>query len=392
MPASTQDSLTQLDGRRGWTVTAAAALSMFVVFGTGYSFGAFFDEMAEEFGASSSSTALIFSITISLSFLAGSVTGRIADRVGPRPVLLVGAGSLLAGLLLTSRVGSLWLGYLTYGAGVGIAIACGYVPAVAAVGGWFEKRRATALGVAVAGIGLGTLVGSPVAAALIKATSWRTTYTIFGIVGAALLVLAALIVERGPAAAAAAKPLPISELLQNSTFRVLYGSSVCITFGLFVPFVFLNSYATERGTGSVAAAILVGLIGGSSIVGRIGLATLADRLDLRRLYQGSIATMAASHIVWLLAGSRYPMLAVYAIVLGFGYGGFIALSPAVTAERFGLDTLGGVLGTLYTSAAIGSLAGPPIAGVITDEWGAEPAIAFALGLSLVGTAIIFRLE
>ena len=72
---------------------------------------------------------------------------------------------MAAGLLLTSRVDSLGVGYVTYGAGVGIAAACGYVPMVAMVGGWFVHHRAVAVGVAVAGIGVGTMVMSPLSAA-----------------------------------------------------------------------------------------------------------------------------------------------------------------------------------------------------------------------------------
>ena len=58
---------------------------------------------------------------------------------------------MFTGLMLTSRVDSLGVGYVTYGAGVGIAAACGYVPMVATVGGWFVQQRALAVGLAVAG-------------------------------------------------------------------------------------------------------------------------------------------------------------------------------------------------------------------------------------------------
>ena len=75
--------------------------------------------------------------------------------------MIAGAVTLCAGLLATSRVASIWVGYVTYGVGVGIAVACVYVPMVAAVGGWFTRRRTTALGIAVAGIGVGTLVLAP---------------------------------------------------------------------------------------------------------------------------------------------------------------------------------------------------------------------------------------
>lgn len=381
-----------LDSPRGWLVVAAAATAMFTVFGVAYSFGAFFDSMADDFGTGSGATALVFSVTISLSFALAPITGRYADRLGPRPVLLVGAASLAAGLLLTTVVPNIVLGYATYGIGVGLAVACGYVPMVSTVGGWFERQRAAALGVAVAGIGLGTLFGSPLAAALIDATSWRTTFVVFAVVGAALLVLASLVAQPGPAASSGARLRPIGELLRIRTFTLLYGASLLMTFGLFVPFVFVASYAEHRGASEVAAAALVGLIGGASIVGRLGLGTLAVRVGATRLFRLSCLVMALSHLLWLVAGDSYGLLVAYTIVLGFGYGGFIAISPAVVAERFGLEGMGGVLGTLYTSAAAGSLLGPPLAGLLFDHLGDTTAIAAALAVSLAGWSVLLPLE
>jgi predicted MFS family arabinose efflux permease len=379
-----------VDSRRGWLVVAGAAASTFVVFGVAYSFGAFFDSMADEFGTGSGATALVFSVTISLSFLLALFTGRAADRYGPRPVLLVGTVSLAAGLLLTTVAPNIVVGYVTYGVGVGLAVACGYVPMVATVGAWFVERRAAALGVAVAGIGLGTLVGSPAAAALIDATSWRTTFVVFAIVGTVILLLASTVAEPGPAGVSAAKPRSLVELLRIRDFAVLYGSALLVTFGLFVPFVFIATYAEDRGVGEVAAAALVGLIGGASILGRLGLGALAVRVGVIRLYRASFLVVACSHFIWLVAGSSQVLLVLYAVVLGLGYGGFIAISPAVVAERFGLAGIGGVLGTLYTSAAIGSLGGPPLAGVLIDQVGYGAAITFAGVVSLGGFFLLLQ--
>ena len=378
----------QLDSRRSWLVVAAAAASMLSVFGVAYSFGAFFSSMADEFDASSGATALVFSLTVSLSFVLGLFTGRLADRHGPRPVLLVGAASLVLGLVATSRVGSLTIGYLTYAPFVGTAIACGYVPMVAMVGGWFERLRTAALGVAVAGIGAGTLIGSPLAAALIERHGWRTTYLLLAAGGGTLMLLAALVARPGPAAVAAARPRPLLELLRLAEFRTLYLATALTTFGLFVPFVFIARYAEDRGVSEVAAATLVGIIGGVSVIGRLGLGALAGRVGTLRLFLASFALMAVSHLLWLVAGGSFPLLALYAASLGFGYGGFIALSPAVVAEVFGLEGLGGVIGTLYTAAAVGSLAGPPIAGVLFDSIGATAAIVFALIMSTSAALVL----
>ena len=85
----------QFDSTRSWIVVASAFLSMFTVFGVAYSFGEFFGPMADEFDTSRSATALFFAITTFAYFGAGIATGQIADRVGPRPVVVFGAAAMV---------------------------------------------------------------------------------------------------------------------------------------------------------------------------------------------------------------------------------------------------------------------------------------------------------
>jgi MFS family permease len=374
-----------LDAGPGWVTVGAAFVSMGVVFGVAYSFGAFFTPMAAEFGAGSGATSAVFSITACCWFLLGSVSGRAADRFGPRPVLLVGAVALAAGLVGTAAVQELWIGYLTYGLGVGVAVACGYVPMVAAVGAWFVRRRAIALAVAVAGIGVGTLAGAPLAAALIDAVGWRRTFVVFGVAGAGLLVGCALVARRPPEATGAA-PLPVRDLVRTGAFRSLYASTLLASLALFVPFVFLPTFAESVGASAVAGAALVGVIGVASVLGRLAIGGLADRLGRIRTYRACYALLAASFPIWLVADS-YGALLVFTTVLGIGYGGWIALQPAVIAEIFGLRGLGGLVGLVYTAGGIGALFGPPLAGLLVDTtggygWAVSTAGVFALAAFL----------
>ena len=85
------------------------------------------------------------------------------------------------------------------------------------------------------------------------------------------------------------------------------------------------------------------------------------------------------------------MLAVFAAVMGIGYGGFVALSPAVAALLFGTTGLGAILGALYTAAGIGGLIGPPIAGEVIDRASYHVAIVLALVLSSLATVVLFAL-
>jgi MFS family permease len=137
------------DSKRGWRVVAAGFIATFVLFGIVYSFGAFFHPMAAEFKANREATSAIFSITAFLYFLLGPLTGHLSDRLGPRLILILDAVAMAAGLIATAFISNLMMAYMTYGLGVGIGVACCYVPMVAAISEWFLKRRNTALGIAV---------------------------------------------------------------------------------------------------------------------------------------------------------------------------------------------------------------------------------------------------
>ena len=63
---------------------------------------------------------------------------------------------------------------------MGTSVACVYVPVVASVGEWFKVHRDIALGIAISGIGCGTLVAAPLAATLTERYGWRTAFEIFG--------------------------------------------------------------------------------------------------------------------------------------------------------------------------------------------------------------------
>lgn len=378
----------QIDSRRAWLVVVAAFFSSGVTLGTAYSFGAFFESMSEEFNAAKGATAVIFGITTCIFMSLSILTGRLVDRAGPRVVLTIGAVGMFVGLMATSRVESLTMGYVTYGLGVGIAAACGYVPMVAVVGGWFSEKRAVAVGLAVAGIGVGTLVMSPLAAALIDRWGWRDTYVIFAIGGAAILLACIPFTDRPPGDGTP-QPARFGDAIHSPVFRRLQLSAFLLGLALFVPFVFVGQYAKERGIGSVAAAVLVGVLGGSSVLSRVGFGALVQRFGSFRLYRYCLMIHSVSFAIWLIAGSSYLALIVFVIVLGVGYGGFVALGPIVIADRMGVAGLGSILGLLYTGPGVGAMIGTPIAGWLIDHtdtyrW----SILICLGWTVVAVAVL----
>jgi len=390
-PADPIPPLDQFDSPRAWWMVASAFVAMFAAYGVSYSFGAFFKPMAAEFGADRSATSAMFSLTVRVWALRGTVTGHLSDRFGPRIVVAGGALIMGLGLALTSMIDRLWIGYFTYGLGVGVGVACAYVPMVAVVGGWFLRRRNTALGIAVAGIGFGTVCGAPIAAALIAPLGWRATYVVFAMATTAILLGCAFVAERPPVRVTPSR-IRFADAIRTPAFGFMYGSSVLISTALFIPFVYLPSFAHDHGVSEFLSAALVGIIGGASVAGRMGLGALADRAGVVRLYQASFLVLALSYSIWMVASS-YSTMVVFALVMGAGYGGYVALSPAVIAHLFGPHRMGTVLGALYTSGGFGAMVGPPLVGMIIDRTGSyRIAIAAAFTIAMIAYALLIPLS
>jgi MFS family permease len=146
---------------------------MFATFGVAYSFSVFFTSLQQTFGASRGEISLIFSIAVPLYYLVGAISGPIADRFGSRLTCLFGVAIGGAGLIFAAQADALWQVYLGFGIGMGLGIGFSFVPSLAAVQRWFVRRRGLASGIAVSGIGLGTLVVPPIATELIYLLGWR---------------------------------------------------------------------------------------------------------------------------------------------------------------------------------------------------------------------------
>lgn len=373
-----------LDSPRAWTIAAAGALASGTAFGTAYTFGAFFDAMADDLDASRGSTALMFGVTLFLFFGLGIVSGPLADRFGPRRLMLLGAVLLSTGLALTSRVDSVVQGYATYGLGVGLGGGLVVTPMYVVAGGWFQRRRALAMGVVATGNGIGTLVLVPLAERMIDDNGWRDAYLTLAVIDLVLLTLAACVVLAPPSMPPPPAIARMKEVAATTAFRRLFLTGLLFSVSLFIAFGFIVDFATDEGISASRASLLVGITGASSVVGRLALSGLSARLPATRLLQGCLAAQPVAFALWLIAGGTYPLLVCFALLLGVAYGGFVALGPEVSAVLFGVIGLGSVMGLQFLGAGLGGLLGPPLAGWLADSSNGRTApIVLALTVSVV---------
>ena len=381
----------EIDGGRGWIVAFAGCAINTWTFGVFYAFATALEQMVDEFNASLSGIAAFFSVTTFLFFAVGMLAGPLADRFGARRLVAVGAFLMGGGLWLTAQVESLLAGIVIYGLGVGLGIGSYLVPLSVATGAWFEKHRTLALGINTVGIGLGTLILVPFAEWLIRTAGWRSAFELMGIGSAIVYAVVALLSFRPPTPPASVS-VSISaarRAVRKSEFWRLYAAGLLMSVALFIPFVFLVQYAKEQGIASSTAAFLITSLGLGSVLGRLGLGVLGMRLGVLPLIIMCFGIQPIAYVLWLLSGSNYLLLLLFAGLLGVGYGGFVALSPVAMAGIFGLEGLGGVLGVQYTSAGVGALIGPIAAGAIIDATGSYTvAIIGAIVVSLAATVSV----
>jgi MFS family permease len=282
----------------------------FIVFGVLYSFGVFLEPFMTDLGASRSATSALFSISSSAFYFLGPVTGWIGDRWGPRLVTAVGAAAMTASLGATALVDSVWTAYVTYGLSVGLGAACAYIPTFAVLGGWFDRWRIRALSIAATGTGCGMLVLPPLAAVLIEHMGWRGAIVVVAILSGFCLTICAVLVCAAPASATPDAAKSLGSTLQSRAFVLIYTSWIFGTMALFVPFIFLPTFATGRGADPVAASWLISVIGGASIVGRLCIGYATNSIGPLQVYKVSILAMAGSYVIWLLLPG-YAWLVVF---------------------------------------------------------------------------------
>lgn len=384
------------ESARGWLVVVGAFLCLAVIFGVVYSFAAFFASFASGFDARRADVSLVFGLCGLIYFSGGVFGGLLADRHGPRRVCGAGMACIAAGLLATSSAQSMAMVFLFYGVGVGIGVALVYTPAIACVQPWFTRRRGLAAGIASSGIGAGTLVVPLLVATAIAWLHWRDAMRVLALAVIVFGAVAVLLLRTAPAASgrggSAPAGLSLREAMRTARFRWLYLGTVLGAPTMFVPFAHVSAAARDLGLSDARSVGLVGLIGIGSLLGRFAIGALADRMGRSRTLVLMQASMGLSLLLWL-AAPGYPAMAVFALWFGLSYGGIVSLFPALCMDFFGARAVAGIIGMLYTGAALGNLLGPVLAGMAFDRLGSYTLVIWVcVALSALATYTARRVQ
>src|SRR5258707_3373245 len=183
----------------GWIVVAVTFVTMAIGVNARTSFSLFFPPILDEFGWERGVTAGAFSFGFLVSAVVSPLIGRTMDRFGPRVVMELGVALMAAGLLLAPLTTQPWQLYPTIGVLVGAGSVClGYSGQSLFLPNWFIRRRGLAIGLAFAGVGIGSMTLLPWVQLMIEQTGWRTACTAMGILILVVLAPINLLLRKRP--------------------------------------------------------------------------------------------------------------------------------------------------------------------------------------------------
>jgi MFS family permease len=393
----------------GYIVAAAGFTVWMIGFGISGTFGIFYKPMMTEFNWARADTVLAYSLGTFMMAALSIVTGWLTDKLGPRIVVSFFGSFLGISYLLMSQVSNLWQFYLYFGLLTSIGMSITATPIMATVARWFIRRRGLMTGIVQAGLGIGGLIIAPLTGWLILNYGWRTAYWVLGIIAILGLVISGLFMKRDPQDVGqlpdglAAPPAPKTEPGHPKSIRGKIGlRKIIVTrrfwliLGLWSIFGFcrttflahIAAHVQDVGFSLTNASNVIAVLMFSSIVGRIGMGRMADALGNKIAFMMSYAATALS-LIWVLFVGELWGFYLFAFIFGAGWGGQAVLRFSTTAEAFGLESIGLIMGILGLGEAFASALGSYWAGLIFDYLGNyRPAFWAGIVLSILGIILV----
>jgi MFS family permease len=384
-----------------WRMVVVAMLGLIV--GPGpiniFAFSVFLTPMAADLGVTRELLTLALALATGAGALTNPVIGALIDRFGTRLTLLCLIPLFAAGLgaysLITPAHADIFATFVLVGLVGTVTGPTGYAALVAR---WFDNERGLALGVAMAGVGLGAALVPPLCAFLVTAFGWRAAYRALALLVLVLAWLPAFFI-RDPAAAdlarlTEARPdgtlagLGVIEAVQRWRFWAL-------TLAFFLGVAAINgtvahtvAMPTGRGLSLAMATAAVSMSGLCIIFGRILSGWCLDRFSGPRV---AIAffVLPMFGIVMLAKGGGALLPLAGAALSGLAVGAEIDLMAFFVSRYFGIRAYGRVFGTMFCLFAAGNGVGPYIGGVSYNRYGSYGPALIVFEVALVATCLLF---
>jgi len=382
------DSNSQLAYR--WVICACSFLVLFVSNGMTLGGMAVFDielmeSLAEITGNEISVTQIKLRDTImfATASICGLGAGWLADKVGVKPMVLVGLALLAAGNFLYGSIQSLTQIYWIQ-ASFGLVLAlCGLMINVYLISSWFEKGRGLAIGIVLAGSSLGNVFFPKLNTALIGMADWRQAFEWIALVPLLLLPIAFFLIRNGPnsagrrvtgEAAVAPKTLrghTLGEALTSRNFWVVAVIAMCTFYSILGMSANVFIYMSKSNFSPADASTGVAIIFMGGLFGKLIAGYLAENFGRKRILLTGLILMLAGGASLLIAIQSDSSTALWAglVAFGFGWGGIYTLIQLLSADLFGMRALGKILAAINILDATGGALGPVITGLLYDQSG-----------------------
>jgi predicted MFS family arabinose efflux permease len=389
-----------------WSIVLGSTLALVVCNGPviAFTFGLFLKPIAQEFGwnrgaISAAGGAASLMIAIAVPFV-----GMLVDRWGARRILLpVIALSSICVAAISLTPASLLVFVALYAIAGLAAAGHGPQPYVKTIAVWFDGQRGLALGIAMAGVGLGIILVPQLARYLIETCGWRWAYVGLGLVlfAVAFPAVAVLVREPDPAPARTRQlpmdaPAPqghgVKEALTGSSeFWFLAAPIFLVAMAVNGTIVHVVPLLSDRDVPPAIAASLLGAVGLASIIGRLLCGYLADRLFAPHVAAGFFLLPCLG--VCLLMIDAGPLWAFIGVVtLGLALGCEIDMMGFLATRYFGLRRFGELYGYLFAVFSAGSAAGPFLMGLSFDLFRSyNPVLASFIVALVTASMLVSRL-
>lgn len=382
---------------RALGVLALCFFFNFLSRGIGDTYMVFLLPLQAQFGWQRAQMTSVYSTLMLVAGLASPVAGMVFERFGARVLYAGGVALLAAGYLIASQATELWHFYTGIGLFVGLGGgAVGMVPAAALLSWWYRGRMSTAIGIAYAGFGCGSLVMVPLAQALIDAAGWRQAYAWLGI---ALFVLCFAALWLPWRAITAAKPptenrprdhtarSPLRAAFAQRPFWLLVQVMFFTALGMYLVIVQLVAYLVDVGFTPFHAATAFGAAGMLSVVGVSTSGWFSDRFSPRKA--ATISFVGTALGIAMLYALTYraseALLVAYVLLFGICQGARGPVVAGLSARMFAGPGQATVYGAIYALMSVGTALGALLSGALHDWTGGYRA-GFLLALVAIALA------
>ena len=332
--------------RWGYLALGAALL---LCLGLIYAWSVFRAPLEAEFDWSKAQTSVTFSVSMTMFCLGGLGSGAVTGKKGPRFTLALCAVCLLVGFAAASRISTLPGIYVTYGGFCGFGVGLGYNTTISTVIRWFPDKQGLVSGITLMGFGFGGMLLGTLGASLITVLGWRTTFLIFAVVFAVIMLAGAMLLRTaedafveaaatGGRERAAVEEISWRVMLHRRNFWLCFVWAVTLSAAGLAMINEATPYAAPFVGGDLTrAAALAGIVSIANGAGRVISGHLFDMAGCRTamLAVSAVYIAASAALTTSLKTGSVPILAAAFLLVGLAYGGVPPINSAFVAHFFG---------------------------------------------------------